>query len=336
MQVSILMPAFNVERYIAEAVESVLSQTHKNFEFVIIDDGSTDGTLSIVKSYAQKDKRISLVSHPNMGMGESLNQALDLVNNEWIVRMDADDIMLPNRIERQTAFVKENPDIAVAGTLVYYVDENGRVFGESPRPRLTSSARVEEFVRCNKLKGKSDLEALPTVGFPHFMVYHPSVIMRRSVVKEVGGYRPEFWPAEDFDLWNRIVERGYTVLIQPEYLLKYRRHGSSGSIERIRQTLLKLDWIETCVRRRRSGQLELSWEKFLEVRKRAPLWKLLNQERKDFAKVLYSTARSGFSRRKYRSLVFTLMGATLLHPGYVLPRILSFRYSGGQDDSSRR
>lgn len=328
------MPAFNAEQYVSEAIESVLFQTHKDFELVIINDGSTDNTLSIVEGYAQRDGRIRVVSHPNMGMGDALNRALDLVNNEWIVRMDADDIMLPNRIERQIAFIEQNTNIAVAGTLVYYVDENGKIFGEAPRSQLTSSTSVEEFVRRNKLKGVSELEALPSVGFPHFMIYHPSVIMRRSVVKEVGGYRPEFWPAEDFDLWNRIIERGYTVLIQPEYLLKYRRHGSSGSVERIRQTSLKLDWIEACLQRRRSGKPELSWEEFLEIRQRAPWWKRLNQERKDLSRVLYNAARSHFSRREYHLFAPALLGATLLQPRFVLPRILSFRSPSDLDSFS--
>ncbi len=330
IQVSILMPAFNAERYISEAIESVLSQTHQDFELIITDDGSTDSTLRIVESYLRIDTRISVTSHRNIGMGASLNQALNLANNEWIVRMDADDIMLPHRIERQIRFVEENPDIAVAGTLVYYIDEHGRTFGESPRPRLISNARVQEFVRRNKLKGKSDLEALPVVGFPHFMLYHPSVIVRKPVIKEVGGYRPEFWPVDDFDLWNRIIERGYTALIQPEYLLKYRRHGSSGSMERVQHAWSKVDWVETCAARRRGGKPEPSWEEFLAIRRQAPWWKRLNQKRRDRAKILYDAARSHFSRRRYSSLVPALMGAALLQPSFVLPRLLSFRRSSNR------
>lgn len=336
MHLSILMPAFNVERYISEAVESVLSQTHKDFEFVIIDDGSTDNTLAIAESYARKDGRVKVISHPNMGIVGSLNKALDLASNEWIVRMDADDIMLPNRIERQVSFVHENPGVAVAGTLVYYVSENGEFIGKSPRPRLAGRDSIEEFVRRNKSKGKSGLEALPTVGFPHFMVYHGTVIMRKSVVKEVGGYRQEFLLAEDFDLWNRIIEGGYIVLIQPEYLFKYRRYDSSSSTARIRLTQLRIDWVEDCTLRRRSGRSELSWEKFLAARRQAPWWKRLDQERKDLAKVLYSTARFHFTERKHYSFVPILLGAILLQPGYVLPRVLSFRYFGGRDGSSRR
>lgn len=335
MQVSILMPAFNAERYISETIESVLSQTYKDFEFLIIDDGSTDRTLSIAKSYAQRDKRVKAISQPNVGMGTSLNQALDLVDNEWIVRMDADDVMLPNRIERQMDFVRNDMDIAVTSSYVLYTNEHGEVIGKSPRSLLTSRVCMEEFVQRNKSESKNDLQALPTVGFPHFMIYHPAVLMRRSVVKAVGGYRPEFWPVEDFDLWNRVIERGYMVLIQPEYLLKYRRHESSGSIQRARQTSLKIGWVENCAARRRSGQPELSWEEFLEIRQQGPWWHRLNQERMDLARVLYSAARSNFFRRRYHLFAPTILGAALLQPTYVLPRVLSFRYFGGRSGFSR-
>jgi glycosyltransferase involved in cell wall biosynthesis len=330
------MPAFNAERYISAAIESVLAQTHKDFELIIIDDGSSDRTLQIIETYIPVDERIRVISHRNVGMGASLNQALDLVKNEWIVRMDADDVMLPGRIERQISFVEENPDIAVAGTLVYYIDEHGRIFGEAPSPRLTSSARVQEFVRRNKLKGKSDLEALPIVRFPQFMLYHPSVIMRKSVIEEVEGYRPEFWPVDDFDLWNRIIEHGYTALIQPEYLLMYRRYGSSGSTEKVQHAWSKVDWVETCAVRRRSGQAEPSWEEFLAIRQQAPWWQRLNQKRTDLAKVLYNAARSHFSNRRYFALVLAIVGAAVLEPAFVLPRLLSYRRVTDWDDWDKK
>lgn len=326
------MPAYNAERYISEAIESVLSQTHKDFEFLIVDDGSTDGTLPIIKSYAQEDGRIKITSHPNMGIVASLNEALDLASNEWIVRMDADDVMMPHRVERQIAFIKENPEVTVASTLLHYVDENGRFIGKSPRSPLIGRAGVERFIQANKSKGKTDLEALPAVGFPHFMVTHATVIMRRSVIREVGGYRAEFCPAEDFDLWNRVIERGRgcTVLIQPEYLYKYRRYGSStSSTQRMRLTWLKVSWVEACTWRRRKGQPELSWEEFLTLRQQAPWWRRLDQGRTDLAKILYNAARSHLSRRKYHLVVPALLGAALLQPSYVLPRVLSHRYFGG-------
>lgn len=301
MKVSVLMPAFNAERYISEAIESVLSQTHTDFELIIIDDGSTDNTLSVAESYAQKDGRVKVISHPNVGMGTSLNRALDLANNEWVARMDADDIMLPNRIERQIAFIKENADVAIAGTFVHYINNDGTIIGKQQSPYITRD-HVEELVQRNKL-----------VGFTH-----PSVIMRKSVVKEVGGYRGEFWPADDIDLWNRIVERDYTVLAQPEYLLKYRKHGSSAYVSRQRLSQLKTNWVKACVQRRRSGKPEPTWEKFLALRQQAPWWDWLNEERKLLAKSLYNVAVLHFSMRKYHLCAPILLCAALLQPRYIL------------------
>ena len=306
MQVTVVMPAYNAERYIPEAIESVLSQTHADFEFIIVDDGSTDGTLSIAESYAQKDRRIRLVSHSNVGEVVSLNRALDLAHNEWIVCMHADDVMLPDRIERQIAFVEENPDVAVASTCVYYINENGKTVGKYQSP-YTSRARIEESVQRNEV-----------IGF-----HHPAVIMRKSVIKEVGGYRQETWPCEDVELWNRVIDHGHNVLVQPEYLLKYRKHGSSSSTSVARTRLIrsKEDWVNACVTRRRSGEPEPSWEEFLAVRQQKPWWSKVDQERKDLAKTLYYAATLRFSARKYRSCALALLGATLLQPGYVLSQM---------------
>lgn len=306
MQVSVLMPAYNVERYVAEATESVLSQTYENFEFLIIDDGSTDGTLPIVESYARKDERVRVISHANMGMGASLNQALDLARNEWIVRMDADDIMLPHRIERQVAFVKDNPDVAVASTGSYFIDEGGRIIGNY-QPPLKSRAHVKELIQHNEL-----------IAF-----HHPSVIMRRSVVKKVGGYRPEFWPCDDLDLWNRIAERGYVILNQPEYLLRYRKYGFSGSFAKVRLTWSKIDWVKSCMLSRRRGDSEPSWQQFLATRRQVPWWERLNQERQVLAKVLYTAAVSYLSSRRYHLFAPALLGAALLQPSFVSGRVMS-------------
>src|SRR6476661_6812532 len=99
--VSILMPAHNAQRYLTEAVRSVLAQTHVNFELLAIDDGSTDRTGRILRSFANQDPRVKVVAHENRGMGRALNGAMEVARGEWLIRMDADDVMLPHRIERQ-------------------------------------------------------------------------------------------------------------------------------------------------------------------------------------------------------------------------------------------
>lgn len=306
MQVTVLMSTYNAEKYIAETIESILNQTYKDFELLISEDGSTDNTLNIIKQYSEKDARIKIFAHENMGIALSFNQAIKLIENEWIVRMDADDIMMPNRMERQVAFIQENPDIAVASSFVYNIDENGKIIAKYESP-LTNREIVADRVKRNH-----------AIGF-----HHPAVIMRKSVVQEVGGYRQEFFPTEDLDLWNRIAERGYTILVQPEYLLKYRIHGTSTSISRAKTQAQKIRWIEECIVKRRNGYPEPTWQEFLDSQKRKPWWDRLNQERLDMGFSYYKSAVSYYSKRQLHLLFLTLIIAALLRPVYVFGQVTS-------------
>jgi glycosyltransferase involved in cell wall biosynthesis len=121
--ISVLMPVYNTERYVAEAVESILAQTFRNFEFLIIDDGSTDRSLSILKRYAERDPRIYLVSRPNTGYVIALNEMLAMARGEFIARIDADDIALPERFEVQVAYLREHPEVVCLGSKVQFIDE---------------------------------------------------------------------------------------------------------------------------------------------------------------------------------------------------------------------
>ncbi|HUG15035.1 MAG TPA: glycosyltransferase, partial [Thermomicrobiales bacterium] len=205
MFISVVLPAYNAERFAAEAIDSVLAQTHTDFELILIDDGSTDSTLDILRSYAARDCRIKVLAHENLGVARAMNQAMSVAQSNWIARMDADDIMEPRRLERQVAFVAEHPDLAVTSCLVTYIDAGGRTLGRSA-PEFTS----DEEVRKTR-------DAGTPIGF-----HHPGVLMRRDVVVGIGGYRSEFVSAQDMDLWNRIADAGGRILVQPEYLLRYR------------------------------------------------------------------------------------------------------------------
>ena len=303
--VTVLMPAYNAERFVAAAVRSVLAQTHADFELVAIDDGSTDRTRELLEMLAEEDGRVRVISHPNYGMGRSLNEALESARHDWVARMDADDVMMPNRLERQLAFLAERPQLVVASSLVHYIDEDANVIGKNSSP-FTHPAKVQEAVARNWL-----------VGF-----HHPAVMMRKDIVREVGGYRPQFWPAEDVDLWNRILERHAGVLVQPEHLMKYRIHGGSVCVSSAWETTRKADWVEACMRHRRAGAAEPSWKQFLEDQHCAPLLTRLNRGRRDFARTLYKSAVFHFSRRHYARFLSTLTCATVLEPFYVLPRVL--------------
>ena len=306
MFASVVMPAYNAGRYLSQAIESVLAQTWQDFELIVIDDGSTDNTLEIARKYEAREERMKVYTQPNRGFAETLHRGFELAASEWVFRMDADDRMHPNRIERQIAFLAEHPELDVASSLVLHIDGENRVIGRDNSKLFTHEA-VQKLVAANEL-----------IGF-----CHPAAVVRKSAVMAVGGYRKQFWPAEDIDLWNRLAEKGYKMLVQPEYLLDYRMHGSSASISGARVARQKVRWLKDCMLRRRSGQLEQDLESFLASQRSAPLLVRLNRERKDLAKVLYKAAVAHYAQRKYAALTVELLAAVSLQPGYVLGQVTS-------------
>ena len=308
MPVSILLPAYNAARFLSDAMDSILAQSHADFELIAINDGSTDETLDILRAFERKDSRVRVISHANLGMGQSLNEAIESARHDWLVRMDADDIMVPRRIERQLAFLADHPDLVVACSLVNYIDADGKVIG-----RYTSGFTDPAKVRAARDEGRL------------IFFHHPSVIMRRDAIRAAGGYRPQFWPADDVDLWNRVAEEDPAsprMLMQEEYLVQYRIHGSSVCVASSRLATQKGEWVEACVKLRRAGRPELSWEQFTAVG-RAQAWPTrLNRVRRDCARAWYKSAVFHYSRHHYARYAPAIVGATLLEPGYVLPRLL--------------
>jgi glycosyltransferase involved in cell wall biosynthesis len=304
--ISIVMPAYNAERYLGEAIESVLEQTWKDFELIVLDDGSQDRTREIAQSYADRDPRVRVESQQNIGPGPTLNRGLALSTSDWVALMHADDVMMPNRIERQVAFITAHPELAVASSWVMHIDADGRVIAKD-NSRLITHEAVQERYLANALIGIS----------------HPAAIMRKSVVQAVGGYREQFRVNEDIDLWNRILEQGYKILVQPEFLLKYRIHGGSASIQKSRLIFRQAHWIKESMLRRRRGEPELSWEEFVAFRRTLPWYVRLNKERKDMAKVLYKVATFHFAQRKYALVVPTVAAAMILQPGYTISQVIS-------------
>ena len=207
MQVSVLMAVYNGERFLREAVNSVLTQTFEDFEFIILDDGSTDSSVEILEEFAKVDSRIVLVKRPHRGLVVSLNTGLEMARADLIARFDADDRMLPQRLERQLLFLKDNPQFSVVCSHADLINVNGKKIGISTHP-------------VDTLRGRKEF----TPGL-FLEVVSSSVLMRRSAVADVGGYR-DMW-MEDRDLWGRLVTQGYLIGCQKERLIEYRLHGMS-------------------------------------------------------------------------------------------------------------
>jgi len=205
--VSVLMPVYNARRYLALALDSILGQTFEDFELVIVDDGSTDGSSAILRDYETRDSRIRILARPNTGIVGALNDGLALCQAENLARMDADDISRPQRFERQVQALANNPEVVLVGARVMLIDPDG-----SP---------IREWI--DQLSHDQIDEAHLNRGWP---VVHPSVMMRRSLVTQLGGYRKQYETLEDLDLFLRLAEHGKLINL-PEVLLDYRQHFSS-------------------------------------------------------------------------------------------------------------
>jgi hypothetical protein len=224
---------------------------------------------------------------------------------EWVFLMHADDLMMPNRLERQRAFIEANPDVAVASSLVHYVNGEGETIGHGRSPFTDPNA-----VRAAVERGEM-------IAFNH-----PACALKREVILKVGGYRQDFWPAEDCDLWSRVVEAGHRVAVQDEYLLKYRIHGSSASISRARLMQQKTIWLERCIAARRRREAEPTWDQFQSERKRVAWLTRLNLSRQELGRTFYQAAIHHVSTRNYLKFAPMLAAAAALEPGLVFSRVL--------------
>jgi glycosyltransferase involved in cell wall biosynthesis len=214
MKVSVIMPVYNGEKYIRDAILSLVDQSLKSIEIIIVDDHSSDRTPEIINIFARQESRIKVFRNSyTSGICYSLNKAISYASCELIARMDADDISHPYRLEKQLAFFYSYPETVLVGSNIELIDPNGKKIGQRSYP-------------------KTHIEILKALkDYPPFC--HPSVMLRKSAVLKVGGYREKYRDAEDYDLWLRLSKAGNMANLQ-ENLLKYRLHPGQISITRIR------------------------------------------------------------------------------------------------------
>jgi glycosyltransferase involved in cell wall biosynthesis len=208
IKISVVMSVYNSEKYIREAVESILNQTFTDFEFIIVNDGSTDNSLKIIKSY--KDERIVIISQNNAGLPKALNTGIDKSKSNIIARMDADDISLPERLERQYDFLVRNPGCIIVGSNAMLIDMNGNYI----------------YTTSNKLSDKEIKKGLPDTS-----LLHPSVMFKKNIFYLAGKYCESMMKGQDYVLFNRMAKFGEFYNIK-DPLIKYRVVPTANSVKK--------------------------------------------------------------------------------------------------------
>ncbi len=212
----------------------MLAQTLRDFEFIIIDDGSTDDSRDILETFAKRDSRVRLISRPNKGLVGTLNEGLSLARGSLVARMDADDLCDPRRFELQVKALNDDPNLVVVGCSASAIDEYGNVLGDYSTPS------THEEIEASHLAGIS-------------AIHHPSATFRTEVVRNLGGYR-ELVPCEDFDLWLRLGEVGRLANLPEKLITKRLFTGSivARTLDK-RQRVLTRIMLEAWDRRKLPG-----------------------------------------------------------------------------------
>jgi len=208
------MPVYNGEKFIGEAIKSVLNQKFKDYEYLIVEDKSTDQSLDIIREYKNKDSRITIIRNKsNLGIQKTLNKGIRLSQGEYIARIDCDDVWSSkNKLGKQVKFLEQNPNYGVVGTNIVSIDNSGK---ELNRIRYKEA---DSEIRKNLLLASQ--------------MAHPSVLIRKKALDEVGCYREDkkYKHAEDYELWLRIGTR-YKLANLPDFFLKYRINPSGVSLK---------------------------------------------------------------------------------------------------------
>jgi glycosyltransferase involved in cell wall biosynthesis len=234
--VSVVMVVCNVDRFLDQAIESILQQTFREFEFIIVDYGSTDKTKEIVTRYADRDPRVRMHEISHCGLGEARNAACSLARGRYIALMDADDVSLPDRLQLQVAYMEHHPNVGLLGAAVQWIDATGRELVIYRFPSDEKRLKEALGIRCS--------------------FWQPTVLLRKEAFIRTGGYRDAFAPAEDYDLWLRVTEH-FGCANLDDVLLKYRIHPYQVSMRKRKQQTLGILGAKRSAAMRQMGEEDI-------------------------------------------------------------------------------
>lgn len=242
-RVTVLMPVYNAEAYLQEALDSISAQSFGDFELLAVDDGSTDGSPALLARHAARDARLVVLRQANGGVSAALNAGLAAARGDFIARMDADDRMAPVRLARQIAVLEADPALGFCASGLAMIDAHGRVFAQ----------------HLHGPTGLAELHAMLARRDP-ITFTHPTVMLRSAALHALGGaaYLRAFEPCEDMELFGRLILAGRPGLVIPESLLEYRVHGASISGSKIARQMLTQEFVRARFYAQRDGAPELT------------------------------------------------------------------------------
>lgn len=300
-EITALMSVYNGSRWIRDSINSVLSQSEDDFEFIIINDGSTDDTPLILNSF--NDERLIIINQGNIGLTKSLNRGLSIAKGEFVARIDADDICMPDRLHKQKNFLIENPDVVLVGSNAILIDENNNDVGYSVCPTCHDSLlkRLKKFQPV----------------FPH-----SSIFFRRDTILSEGGYNPYFPRSQDNELYLRLSEK-YQLTGLDEYLVKLRITRNSLSYSNDLQLKMGIAAL-ICYYRRKEGLKDFSksdnneWLLFFE---RVEEWVVRKKfDKKRVAKSKFRNCRTLIKQKEYFKALSVLLDCFKNDPTFLLYR----------------
>jgi glycosyltransferase involved in cell wall biosynthesis len=307
--ISVVMPAFNANRFIAPAIESILRQSYCDFELIIVDDGSTDGTLETARKYAAQDNRVKIVCSAHIGNGGARNLGLAEAKYPWIAVMDADDIALPERLETLLRAAEADPEVIVWGSSAYHVGVDGRILSVF----CVGPASKEEFLA---LRNSAQL----------IQVIHTTAMYRRDVALEIGGYDNRFVVATDAEFFDRMAAVGYFVAL-PEKLMMYRIHNTSLTMEKYRRQRLNARYVMDRQRRRLAHEAPIELAEFEDMLRRAPLWQRIRMLQLDMEDLFYRRGGMAYGQKQIIQACGYFMISVLINPFFAIPRIWKSTFS---------
>lgn len=297
-EITVVIPLYNGEKHIGKTLDALLSQSLNEFEILVIDDGSTDSSEKKVTEF--KDARIRLIKQKNLGLALALNNGINQCTTTYIARNDQDDISFPNRLEKQLAYMKANPDV---DCIFSYYTKFGKKHGWQNLDK-----------QCNQSGGSKKFR-----GLEDGCQLASTLFAKTAVLKALGGYRQEYYPSDDWDIELRLIQQAEVHILQ-EPLVAYRFHLGANTYSRFEEMQLKGAWAESSYYQRQRGMPELTFNAFKNTQK-SSFQEKVHQKRYCLAKLFLRKAGQYYLDGCYIPMISYLTLSTILNVSEVINRV---------------